>query len=152
MLFINLLIQTISLISNYTTNKDYVNYLDIYNKSYSLENYNIFMENKNYIDQFNSNTHSFELDINHLVDEKLIFMSNFKPKKNCHNCIIYQENNDIPESIDWRSKNKVAHVKDQGQCGGKPGRPSSKNTPGDAAPEKQSERAKGTRRETERDR
>ena len=118
MLFINLFIQTIAFISNYTNNKDYVNYLVTYNKSYTLENYNIFLENKNYIDQFNSNTHSFELDINHLADEKMMFMSNFKQKKKCHNCFTLEADNDIPKSIDWRNTNKVTDVKDQGQCGG----------------------------------
>ena len=112
------MIQTIGLISNYTTNKDYMNYLDTYNKSYSLENYNLFVENKNYIDQFNSNPHSFQLDINHLVDEKMMFMSNFKQKTSCHNCYTSQKDIEVPESIDWRKTSKVTDVKDQGQCGG----------------------------------
>lgn len=76
------------------------------------------MENKNYIDQFNSNPHSFQLDINHLVDEKMMFMSNFKQKTSCHNCYTSQKDIEVPESIDWRKTNKVTDVKDQGQCGG----------------------------------
>lgn len=114
-LFNSILSIPLSLNSTFMIN--YNNYIEKYNKNFSYENFEIFKKNKMIIDSFNSNNETYTLELNQFADINNIHSEIYKPK-NDHQEYYEIKDINIPNKIDWREKNAVTHVKNQGNCGG----------------------------------
>ena len=100
-------------------------FIQKYNKEYSskeerAKRFEIFVENFEYIKEHNSrNGTTYTLGINHLADlrhDELGLNLKVGPSK-CDKFNTEYTYQSLPSSIDWRDKNAVTPVKDQGQCG-----------------------------------
>jgi C1A family cysteine protease len=105
-------------------------FMDRFEKKYSsledLENrFKIFRENFKKISDHNAGSHNYTLEINAFTD---LTESEFKEKYvggyaktddlSKASCVLFSGTGaSSPSSIDWREKNAVTAVKDQGQCG-----------------------------------
>jgi len=96
-----------------------------HNKAYSNEEsvyrYNVFKSNLDYIELSNAQKHSYTLAMNQFGDLsheefKALYLS--APMDNRVNAKPYVSTGvKAPAAIDWRQKNAVTPMKDQGQCG-----------------------------------
>lgn len=116
---------TLSLLAVSSANFDrFMNFVKLYNKEYHTENelmkrYEIFMENIKFIENENSLQRNYTLGetiFTDLTQEE--FKERFSKIGTSRTCEKYSQNvQSVPDMIDWREKNAVTGVKDQGQCG-----------------------------------
>lgn len=113
-------------------NYRFENYVQEFQKYYSAEEYaireRIFQTRLSEIRKHNQENHSWKKGVNHLTDRtKEEMKATFGYDKNLG--AQYASNNqpttqfshlstiDLPNSVDWREKNIISPIKDQGQCG-----------------------------------
>ena len=86
------------------------------------ERFEIFLENLHFVEKVNSNNNQYKLGITKFSDLTSQEFSHFFNERltlpfgsPCNSFVSSTSN--LPDEIDWRSKNAVTDVKDQGQCG-----------------------------------
>jgi C1A family cysteine protease len=104
------------------------NFMSQYGRQYktieeTIMRYNIFAENYRFIDQFNEEGHEHTLAINTFADLtpeefKQRYLNKFPQGLSFDNpCKLAHKSNGHEAVVDWRAKNAVAPVKNQGNCG-----------------------------------
>ena len=103
---------------NLTVDTQYLDFLQTYNKTFSHNSYHTYLENKEFIENHNKESKSYTLEVNKFTDIQLTDSYKFITKSDCNNCFTEQQNNEnIPDSVDWRSHGAVTNVKNQEDCG-----------------------------------
>jgi C1A family cysteine protease len=114
--------------------QEFVHFAKTFNKNYPhdqfFERYNVFKANLDFIHLHNlkaeSTNDSFTMEMNHFGDlsfnEFHSLYTGYKHIENPHSramnmAPLHNLFEAVPTSIDWRTKNAVTPVKDQGQCG-----------------------------------
>ena len=100
-------------------------FIEKYNKQYVDKHeyekrLEIFIDNLNYIKEHNSRNETYTLGINHLADLQTYELNlgiNLEIGTKCRTFTKDYKYESLPNVIDWRNKNAVTPVKDQGQCG-----------------------------------
>ena len=106
----------------------FVNYFHNFNKKYNDINHifkklEVFHDNLEYINYQNKRNNSYELGINNFADmtneEYIEYVSsiNYNNLRSSICKVQSSSTGSFPSSVDWRNKNAVTPVKDQGQCG-----------------------------------
>jgi len=116
MFFFTVINTSLSLNVNSSYMKDYLSYINNYNKEYNYENFLIFKNNSIMIEKHNNEKHTYKMKINEMSDHKISFNHIFYIPNNG----TYQGKNIIeplPNSVDWREKDVLSRVKNQGNCG-----------------------------------
>jgi cathepsin L len=94
-------------------------YNDIYEEKVR---YAIWQDNLRYINEFNKQGKSVELEMNHFGDMTSTEFKNkmngyTSPKKSNGSTFLAPSNVKVPDTVDWRDQGYVTPVKNQGQCG-----------------------------------
>ena len=84
--------------------------------------FEIFKDNLDYIQEVNTQGHSYQLGINHFTDmthsEYSLYNNLGKRPLSIKQCEAFKSStSNVPTSWDWREHHAVSSVKDQGQCG-----------------------------------
>lgn len=100
-----------------------------YNKVYGSPEehhlrYSVFVDNFDKIVAWNAGSHNFSLDVNEFADltqeefgKLYLSLHHSSSQSNRLINLVHLSSWNLPESVDWRLKNVVNNVKDQGQCG-----------------------------------
>ena len=117
-------------IHNYSEWKEFIQFQDKYNKTYDSlsefeKRFEIFKSNFHTILSHNSDiNNNSTMTVNKFTDLtpdefKMNYISGLRAKSLSSGCKMYSNTKSVnlPETVDWRLKNAVTSVKDQGQCG-----------------------------------
>lgn len=105
--------------------QEFTKFIDTYDREYSsveetIKRYKIFSTNYKYIVEHNSKPSQFELGVNEFADLTLEeFKTSYLNYKKTTSglCTKPHKSGNSSSEIDWRNKNVVARVKNQGSCG-----------------------------------
>ena len=97
----------------------------VYGEEEVLYRFRIFKENLDFVDQFNSEEHTYTVGMNKFADltntEFLERYTGLRTRlihvEDPAHAFNYDSTQALPTSVDWRNKGAVTGVKDQGQCG-----------------------------------
>lgn len=103
--------------------KSFINWMRTNNEMYVSDQYyfrlGIFLQNKRFVESFNKNGATFRLALNRLAclthDEYKSMLGYKKIRKDT--TVAKPLVGDAPNALDWRDKNIVNPIQDQGQCG-----------------------------------
>ena len=110
---LNIADLTSTLSVNTTYMNQYLEYLSKYGKEYNDSRYLTFKNNIKKIDEHNNGNETYKLEVNQYTDIPNIDHIVYEYKEGKYNDF----NHIIPLAVDWRKKNAVTDVKDQGKCG-----------------------------------
>jgi len=108
---------------------EFVAFAEKFNKQYEtrevFERFEVFQKNKKMIEEHNEKNLGWTMDINEYADMEFDEFhqrfTGYKGKEHSYmrsqNAHVTQPNEVFADSIDWRTKNAVTPVKNQGQCG-----------------------------------
>jgi len=109
------LFQILTIFSSISSLIDqYTDFLHKYNKTFTDNGLDLYINNSKYVNDINNKNYSYELELNQFADIK--YNSTPFKRKKCHNCFT-NISNEIPSHINWTKKGVVTNVENQGSCG-----------------------------------